>query len=78
MRKAICALALGVSITVATTLPAVAGCDAPYAGCLAACGNKVTGGTSGGSPGTLKSECKSKCLIKYRECRRSCRRGYSC
>ena len=75
MRTAICALALGVSITVGATLPAVAGCDAPYTGCLAACGNKVT---SGGSPGTLEPECKAKCLAKYRECKRSCRRGYSC
>ena len=71
-------LTLALLVTAASLSSANAGCDAPYIGCLAACGNRVTGGTSGGSPGTLKSECKTKCLAKYRECKRSCRRGYSC
>lgn len=72
------AVALGMPLIVATSFSAVAGCDAPYTGCLAACGNKVTGGTSGGSPGTLSAECKAKCFAKYRACKRGCRRGYSC
>ena len=71
-------LPVALLVTAASLSSANAGCDAPYTGCLAACGNRVTGGTSGGSPGTLKSECKAKCLAKYRECKRSCRRGYSC
>lgn len=78
MRNIIYAVALGIPLIVATSFSAIAGCDAPYTGCLAACGNKVTGGTSGGSPGTLNSECKAKCLAEYRACKRGCRRGYSC
>ena len=62
MRNMMYAAVLVIPFIVATSFSAVAGCDAPYTGCLAACGNKVTGGTTGGSPGTLKSECKAKCL----------------
>lgn len=73
MRKTISAVALAIPFILATSFSSIAGCNAPYTGCLAACGNKVT---SGGSPGTLKAECKANCLAKYRECQRTCRRGF--
>ena len=76
MRGIFVVVATGLGVIVATALSAEAGCNAPYAGCLAACGNKVVGG--GGSPGTVSPECKSRCMAKYRECRRACRRGYTC
>jgi hypothetical protein len=68
MRNNIYALAIASVLAAATSVPASAGCDAPYAGCLATCGNKVTGGTSAGSPGTLKAECKAQCQAAYRAC----------
>ena len=78
MRSIVYAVVLGVLVILAMPVFAVAGCcDAPYAGCLARCGNKVTGGTSGGSPGTLKQECKNKCNVAFRSCVRDiCRCGY--
>jgi hypothetical protein len=46
-----------------------AGCNAPYVGCLAACGNKTSGGVTGGSAvGALKQECKAKCQTQYNAC----------
>jgi hypothetical protein len=69
MRNIIYLLALAIPFMVATPFSAKAGCDAPYAGCLAACGNRVTGGTSGGSAGTLNAECKVKCQVAYRSCK---------
>ena len=78
MRKIIYAVALGIPLIVVTSFSAVAGCDAPYTGCLAACGNRVTGGTSGGSPGTLKAECKNRCYVKYLQCERCRKRPSRC
>ena len=54
MRNLVLVLALSIPVIAAGSPPATAGCDAPYVGCLAACGNKATGGTSGGSPGVLR------------------------
>jgi hypothetical protein len=54
-----------------------AGCSAPYVGCLAACGNKTSGGVTGGyAGGPLKQDCKAKCLAQYKTCCRGSRGGH--
>jgi hypothetical protein len=73
MRNFLSLLALALILIGAPSASVFAGCNAPYTGCLAACGNKVT---SGGSAGTIKAECKANCLAKKRECERGCRRGF--
>jgi hypothetical protein len=46
-----------------------AGCNAPYVGCLAACGNKTSGGVTGGNAGgTVNQICKAKCQAQYKAC----------
>jgi hypothetical protein len=71
------ALAFTLSLLIATTAPLPflvsyslhAGCNAPYVGCLAACGNKTSGGVTGGyAGGAVKQECKTKCQAQYTAC----------
>jgi hypothetical protein len=71
------ALAFTVTLLTACTVPLPflasyflhAGCDAPYVGCLAACGNKTSGGVTGGyAGGAVKQECKAKCQAQYKTC----------
>jgi hypothetical protein len=71
------ALAFTLSLLTATTAPLPflasyflhAGCQAPYVGCLAACGNKTSGGVTGGyAGGAVKQECKAKCQAQYNTC----------
>jgi hypothetical protein len=79
------ALAFTFTLLTATTAPLPflasyflhAGCNAPYVGCLAACGNKTSGGVTGGSAGAaVKQECKANCQAQYRSCCRSSRGGH--
>jgi hypothetical protein len=79
------ALAFTLSLLTATTAPLPflasyflhAGCNAPYVGCLAACGNKTSGGVTGGSAGAaVKQECKANCQAQYQSCCRSSRGGH--
>jgi hypothetical protein len=53
-----------------SSIPAQADCEAPYTGCLAACGNKVTT-SSQPKPTVPQQVCFDNCKAQYNKCKGS-------
>lgn len=64
MRTIVLVIVASIPFIGAAPLSATAGCTAPYAGCLAACGSRVTQH----QPPPIKAECRAKCQVALKSC----------